>query len=183
DEGRLSEAAEQLDLAAQADPQHQWWTRAWLTALVNSETATRAEHLDAAIADLRRIVDPANQPRDRGFDFTRDYVIWDLLANRLFKRRLFEPDGSESRRQFVLESVAACERVLALDPEDVTAHDQLKQCFSELAGTDEPGGPGDRPEFSELPALAKKLADAKAAKPERLAAADRLRPGLYGVAK
>jgi tetratricopeptide (TPR) repeat protein len=184
DEGRLDEAAQQLDRLAQADPQHQWWTRAWLTAVVNSETATQAEHLDAAIADLEKIVDPANQPRDRGFDFSQDYVIQNLLANRLWKRRLFEPDGSESQRQFVLRAVAAAERVLDIDPDDVQAHDLLKQCYGYLAGADAPPeSAGDGPDLGELPALARRAADGKLAKADRLAAADQLRRGLDGVNK
>ena len=59
--------------------------RAWLTGVVNSETAAGNADLEAAIAELERIVDPNNQPRERGFDFTRDYLILNLIANRYFK--------------------------------------------------------------------------------------------------
>src|SRR5204862_6539753 len=97
DEGRLDDAARQLEAAGRWDPPAAAWSRAWFTALVNSENATRKEHYDAVIAELRRLLDPAAQPRDRGFDFTKDYVVWNTLANRLFKRRQFEPAGSAGR--------------------------------------------------------------------------------------
>jgi tetratricopeptide (TPR) repeat protein len=133
DEGRLDEAAKQLDAAGRCDPPAPAWSRAWFTALVNSETATRKEHLDAAIAELEKLLDPNAQPRDRGFDFTKDYVVWNTLANRLFKRRQFEAVASNARGEFLLRAVTAAERVLALDAEDVTAHDLLALAYGELA--------------------------------------------------
>lgn len=133
DEGRLDEAAEQLGAASKCDPPAPAWSRAWFTALVNSETATRKEHFDAVIADLERLLDPASQPRERGFDFTNDYVVWNKLANQLHKRRLFEPAGSDARRAYLVRAVKAAERVLELDAEDVTAHDLLALAYDELA--------------------------------------------------
>src|SRR5262249_35081686 len=148
------------------------------------ETATRAEHLDAAIADLERIVDPVNQPTDRGFDFSGDYVIWNLLANRLFKRRLLEPDGSDAQRQFVTRAVAAAERGVALRPDDVPAHDLLKQCYGHLAGSEDRPPAGDPPAgLADLATLSKQAADPRRAKADRLAAAVRLARGLDGVAR
>ncbi len=184
EEGRNQDAAEQLNLAGKAEPPAPWWTRAWLTATVNSETATKAEHLDAAIADLERIVDPANQPRERGFDFRHDYVIQNMLANRLFKRRLFEPDGSESQKQLVLKAITAAERVLKLDPEDVQAHDLLKQGYSTLVG--EPASPRvDRPapEFGGLLALATQAADVKQPLLTRMDLVHQLQAGLDAIGK
>ncbi len=138
EEGRLDEAAWQLDAAGKCDPPAPQWSRTWFTALVNSETATRKEHLDAVIADLERLLDPNLQPRDRGFDFTKDYVVWNRLANQSFKRRQFEPVGSDQRRAFVIRAVKAAERVLELDAEDVAAHDLLAQCYGELADDSQP---------------------------------------------
>jgi len=132
DEGRLDEAAQQLDAAGKCDPPAAVWSRTWFTALVNGENATRKEHLDAVIADLEKLLDPATQPKDRGFDFTKDYVVWNTLANRLFKRRQFEPPGSDSRREFLLRTVKAAEHVLELDAEDVMAHDLLALAYGEL---------------------------------------------------
>jgi tetratricopeptide (TPR) repeat protein len=133
-EGRLNEAAAELEAAGRCDPPAPAWTRAWFTALVNAENATRREHLDAAIGELERLLDPATQPRDRGFDFTQDYVVWNKLARLLFKRRTMEPPGSEGQRGFLLRAAVAAERVLALEPEDVRAHDLLALAYAELAG-------------------------------------------------
>ena len=80
------------------------------------------------------LLDPAAQPKDRGFDFTRDYVVWNALANRLYKRRQYEAPGSPARTEFLHRAVKAAGRVLAEDAEDVEAHDLLTRCYAELAG-------------------------------------------------
>jgi tetratricopeptide (TPR) repeat protein len=132
EEGRLDEAAAELDAAGKCDPPAPWWSRLWFTALVNSQTATRTEHLDAVIADLEKLLDPAGQPKDRGFDFTKDYVVWNQLANLLFKRRKSELPDSPERHQFTIKAIKAAERVIALDAEDVTAHDLLALAYGEV---------------------------------------------------
>jgi len=180
DEGRLTEAAEQLRLAGQADPPAPWWTRAWLTGVVNFQTAAGNADLDAATAELERIVDPANQPHDRGFDFTKDYIILNLIANQLFKRAQGEEPGSDSQRAILLKSIGYSERTLAIDADDVQAHDLLKQCYAALAG---PPGSATAPAFPELPDLAKKSADASLSKADRVAATEALRAGLDGVSR
>ncbi len=133
EEGRLNDAAKELDAAGKCDPPAAPWSRAWFTALVNSENATRQEHVDAVINDLERLLDPATQPKDRGFDFTKDYVAWNKLAEQLFKRRQYEAPGSDARREYLVRTVKAAERVLDLDAEDVAAHDLLARAYGELA--------------------------------------------------
>ena len=134
EEGRLDDAATELNASATCDPPAAAWSRAWFTALVNSGTASRREHVDAVIADLEQLLNPDTQPRERGFDFTKDYVVWNALANRLYKRRQYEPDGSEVRKHYLLRAVKAAETVLTLDAEDVEAHDLLMRCYEELGG-------------------------------------------------
>jgi hypothetical protein len=180
DEGRLTEASEHIRLAGQADPPAPWWTRAWLTGVVNSETAASNADLEAAIAELERIVDPANQPRERGFDFTRDYIILNLIANRYFKRAQGEDPGSDAQRRFLLKAVDYSERTLAIDPDDVEAHDLLKQCYAALAGP--PGDSAVLP-FSALPERANHAADTAQPRASRMAAADALRAGLDGISR
>lgn len=133
DEGRFAEAAQALDAAGKCDPPAAPWSRAWFTAIVNNQNATRREHFDAVIADVEKLLDPATQPRDRGFDFTKDYVVWNTLANWLFKRRTSEEPGSEARRAFTVHAVKAAERVLELEAEDVAAHDLLALAYGELS--------------------------------------------------
>jgi hypothetical protein len=177
EEGRLNDAAAQLDLAGKCDPPAPPWSRAWFTALVNSETATRKEHFDAVIADLERLLDPAAQPRDRKFDFTLDYVVWNQLANRLFRRSQFEAPGSDGQREFLLRAVKAGERVIDLEAEDVTAHDLLKQAYSRLAAElPAPVVSGKTQDW--VYAEAGVAADPKQPKGERVEASARLAAGL-----
>lgn len=139
EEGRLDEAATRLKEAGLCNPPAPEWSRAWFNSLVNSGTATRKEHLDAVIKDLNGLLDPDNQPRTRGFDFTKDYVVWNALANRLYKRRSYEAEGSPVRREYLLRAVKAGERVLELDAEDVEAHDLLMHAYEELGKIDATG--------------------------------------------
>jgi tetratricopeptide (TPR) repeat protein len=141
EEGRMNEAAAELDAAGKCDPPAPAWSRIWFTSLVNSANADRKEHIDAVIGDLERLLDPAAQPRDRKFDFTRDYVVWNALANRLFKRRQYEPAGSDARRDYLLRAIKAAETVLSLDAEDVEAHDLLMRCYAELSSDRTPDSP------------------------------------------
>src|SRR5207249_4490304 len=111
-----------------------WWSLAWFGSLVNSETATSKEHFDAVIAELERLTDPANQPEKhtRKFDFSSDYVVLNKLANQLFRRSQFEEPDSDAWRTILHRAIKEANRVLALDAEDVQAHDLLKQCYAAL---------------------------------------------------
>jgi hypothetical protein len=91
--------------------------------------------------ELERLLDPNAQPRDRGFDFSKDYVAWNMLANRYYKRRQYETQGTDQRWHYLLKTVNAAETVLQYDPEDVEAHDLLMRTYAELAGNE----PVDRP--------------------------------------
>ncbi|WP_020470892.1 tetratricopeptide repeat protein [Zavarzinella formosa] len=168
EEGRFDEAAAQLKASGECEVPAAWWTRAWFTAVVNGETATSREHLDAAIADLERLLDPDNQPGDRKFDFTKDYVIWARLANRLFKRSQYEQAGSAEQRDYLTKAVKAGERVLALDSEDVETHDLLARSYSRLADG-RTGGPTDG--LKPMADLAMAATDAKGSRDARLEAA------------
>jgi hypothetical protein len=152
EEGLFDEAAAELAAAGQADPPAPAWSRAWFTSIVSGGNATGKKDLDTVIADLEGLLDPQTAPRDRGFDFSLDYVVWNSLANRLHKRRTYEPPGSDARREFLVRAVRAAGRVLALDAEDVEAHDLLARCYAELAG--------DKPTF--LPPMAMTADDASA---------------------
>ncbi len=184
DEGRLEAAGKQLQLCAEVDPQHQWWTRAWLTAVVNSESGTMA-HLDAAAADLERIVDPNNQPEKatRGFDFSKDYIILDLLANTYFKKSQSDALTPEAKRAVLLQAIAVAERVLTIDPEDVMAHDLLAKSYDQLGEAATLPTGVTAPPFTEVADYAKRAADAALSAQDRLLAVANVRLGLTGVGK
>ena len=88
------EAVEAFGKAQQTDPPAPWWTVAWFTGLVNAQNG----YLDEAITSFEKILDPGNQPVDRKFDFTRDYVVSNELAATLFKRAQQEDDPEERDR-------------------------------------------------------------------------------------
>ena len=70
-----------------------WWTVAWLTGRVNVQNG----HLDEAIANFEKILDPKNQPHQRKFDFTKDYVVINDLAGALFRRAQQKLDAPAER--------------------------------------------------------------------------------------
>jgi tetratricopeptide (TPR) repeat protein len=127
-EGELAEAAKNLNKAREADPPAPWWSVAWFTGLVNAQNSL---HLDEAIADFEKILDPKNQPWDRKFDFTRDYVVINKLADTLFERAQQEDTPAE-REQYYQRAVSYYERTLQIDPENLDAHYGLKRCFERL---------------------------------------------------
>lgn len=132
-EGRHDEAASALDSARQASPPAAWWLVEWLTATVVAEQAGGAADVEQAIACLERILDPANQPRSRGFDFTADYVVRLRLADVLLRRGLIAEAGD--RERWLRRAVGEYERVLESDPEQADAHYGLAQCHARLAGS------------------------------------------------
>ncbi len=132
EQGRLTEAAAELNAARVCDPPAPWWTLAWFNGLVTAENATCAADLDAAIGFFESIVDPANRVRERNFDFTKDTVVLDRLGLTLFKRSQMEATYPGEQRAFLLRAVSAYERALRVDPEDLDAHYGLSQCYSRM---------------------------------------------------
>jgi hypothetical protein len=99
---------------------------------VNLENATQAKDLDAAIADFESIVNPANQPHDRHFDFSKDYVVLARLGQAVFKRSQLEAEGSDARRRFLLKAAEYYEQALEVDPEDLDAHYGISQAYATM---------------------------------------------------
>jgi tetratricopeptide (TPR) repeat protein len=135
--GRLEKATRELNAAQECDPPAAWWVVAWFKGLVVAQNATKREDLDLAASLFEKIVDPDTQPKKedgrRKFDFTRDYIVLAELGRTLYKRSIQEQPGSEEERRFLLRSLAAYERALAVDPEDVDSHYGINQCYDRLA--------------------------------------------------
>lgn len=151
DSQSLAEAAEMLNKATEAGAP--WWTVAWFKAMVASLNVTGKGQLDTAINLLETILDPANQPTDRGFDFRRDYVVLNRLGNVLFKRSQLEQDDPKVEEEFLLRAVNAYERVLAIDAEDVETHFGLFQCYDRLSRDLDPAAKPQRPPAADAAAL------------------------------
>jgi tetratricopeptide (TPR) repeat protein len=129
EEGRLDDAVEALNRASKTKPPAPWWTVAWFTGLVNAQNG----NLDQAIASFEQILDPKNQPHDRGFDFSKDYIVINELAATLFKRAQQEVGDPAARDGWLARAAQEYERTLEIDPEDLAAHYGLAQCYARLA--------------------------------------------------
>jgi tetratricopeptide (TPR) repeat protein len=167
EEGRHADAAR--DLAAATKLEAPWWTVAWLSGRVALETAATPADFDKAVEYFERVVGANSQTSDlaeRGFDFSRDYVIIGELGRALFQRSQMEGDDAAARDPFLLRSIEQYNRVLALDPEDLGAHYGLHQCYHILGEQVQKklldlGPPEQRCDEDRLQQLAQQLRDSK----------------------
>jgi tetratricopeptide (TPR) repeat protein len=130
-EGRLEEAAGALERAAVLEPAAQPWTIAWLGARIDRERG----RLDSAIKALESIAQNRfADARDRGFDFSYDTRLLNELGRSLYERAREErgADRRDARRALLQRSREWLNRVLNIDPEDVSAHYTLARVFQEL---------------------------------------------------
>jgi tetratricopeptide (TPR) repeat protein len=139
DMGQLEKAVKvltevnELNRSLKDKPPVPWWTVAWVTGTVEA----RRKHFDEAIAQLEKILDPANQPRERKFDFTRDFVVINSLAKVLFDRSQDKNLSATERDRYLRRAVEQYEKTLEIDSEDATAHIGLSRCY-QLLGTSAP---------------------------------------------
>ena len=128
-EGRLAEATAVLRRAAKLDPPANWWTVAWFNGLVNKQNG----RLDAAIQNFQTVID--NPVPDRGFDFSKDYVVLNELGLTLFERAKQHrgEHRKEARDKLIRRAIEVFDRTLAIDSENLTAHYNLALCYQVLA--------------------------------------------------
>jgi hypothetical protein len=123
-EGRLQDAVEALGAAASFDLPAPAWSVAWFTGIVNKQNG----FLDEAIDNFRSIVEMnTEQTQRRAFDFSRDYRLLNELGQTIFERaKQQRGEAAQARRREQLAEAAGWfDRVLTLDPENVTAHYNL----------------------------------------------------------
>jgi tetratricopeptide (TPR) repeat protein len=135
-EGRIDEAGEAVErAAAHADPPAPEWTLSWLAGLVNRQQGRLRE----AEENFRQVVDVQTEERlRRGFDFSRDYVVLNLLGQTLYDQaRQIRDESRVAEQQRLLTAAAETyHRTLAEDPEDVAAHYSLGQIYNLLGETE-----------------------------------------------
>ena len=139
-EGRLDDAVAALQRAkAYSDePNYPEWTWAWLSGSVNREQG----NLPEAINNLKTVVDGRTPEMvRRGFDFSKDYVVVNLLGQTLFdlasqRRRQGKEDEA---KQLWQEAETYFLRTLEIDSENVTAHYNLQRIYSALGDDDKAG--------------------------------------------
>jgi tetratricopeptide (TPR) repeat protein len=124
-----------LERAANFDPPAPPWLVAWFTGLVDKQNG----NLDEAIASFRSIV-TADTPemRERGFDFSKDWRVWNELGQTLVERARLErgPARATAREALLREAIASFEVTLTLDAEEVTAHYNLALVHRELGNAE-----------------------------------------------
>ena len=133
-EGRLDDAVTALQAGSKFDPPAYPWTVAWFTGLVNKQNG----YLDEAIVNFSSILDDTAETRRRAFDFSRDYRLLNELGQTIFERAKQEraAEASARRRAMMAEAAGWFERVLELDPENVTAHYNLALLAEEMNDPD-----------------------------------------------
>ncbi len=124
-EGRLDEAVVALNRAAAFDPPAYPWVVEWFTGLVNKQNG----FLDDALASFHSVYDmwQTQEAREREFDFREDYNLLNEIGQTTFERAKQERgvERKEARDAFLRESVGWFDKVLALDPENMSAHYNL----------------------------------------------------------
>jgi len=134
-EGRLEEAARALRRASNGEPPAPPWTITWFSALIDRENG----HLDEAIESLRNIIDNRFQSaRERGFDFSYDTRVLNMMGRTLFERAREERGNARqaTRDELLKKSRDWFLKTLTIDPEDLTAHYNLAQVYTELGETE-----------------------------------------------
>lgn len=141
DLGDLKAAAENVTKSGECDPPAPWWLRAWLSGLAKAENASTKADWEAVAAEFAKIVNPANQPKERNMNFTKDYVVLGRLGQAYFRRSQQEASGTPAQVEYLTKAVEEYTKVLAVDPEDLFAHDGLHRCYAAL-GVEAPVGDG-----------------------------------------
>jgi tetratricopeptide (TPR) repeat protein len=143
EEGLLDEATAAISRASEfKDPPAPPWTISWLTGLINLQQG----RLDAAETSFRSVLeDKTAQRTERGFDFSMDYEVINLLGQTLYERakQIRSPTETIARKSLLEEAATQYQKTLTLDSENVAAHYGLKQIYAELKSIAE--GLGDKP--------------------------------------
>ena len=128
-EGRVDDAARALQRAATFDPPAPRWTVAWFTGQVHAQNG----ELDEAIQNYRSILEDRYAELDeRGFDFSKDYVVINELGQTYYLRSKLERGQPEREKQFLELAIQQFDNALKLDSENQTAHYNLSLIHAEL---------------------------------------------------
>ncbi|MCY3884158.1 MAG: multiheme c-type cytochrome, partial [Gammaproteobacteria bacterium] len=125
-EGRLDEAAAELQLAEQLEAYP--WSVAWFSGLIDLQLG----QLDEAIRKFNALVRTEfTEARSRGFDFSLDYRLRNTLARAYFERSKLAESESDQMNWLNL-SINEYKEALQVDPENVSAHYGLATNYSQL---------------------------------------------------
>lgn len=128
----LQQASAALQRAAtHHDPPAPPWTLLWLQGLISRQQGD----LETAEQLFRQVLTmETEETQRRGFDFSRDYIVNNLLGQTVFDRavRTQQDTEAELRRQRLNDAVDIFQRTLQLDQENADAHHNLAQLYQLL---------------------------------------------------
>ena len=125
-EGRIDEAVTALKRAQQFEdePGYPRWTWAWLSGEINLQQG----NYDQAVQNLRSVLeDQTAEMRERGFDFSLDYQVINLLGQAYFDLGKQRSRGgiTDGVKKLWQQAIEQFNRTLEIDSENVTAHYNL----------------------------------------------------------
>lgn len=130
--GQLDEAVAALKRAsAHSDPVAPPWTVAWLSGELNRQQG----FLEEAEENFRQVLTYRTEETiRRKFDFSRDYVVNNLLGRTIYDRaqQIRGSARAEERKARLNEAVDVFQRTLELDSENVQAHANLASLYAAL---------------------------------------------------
>ena len=133
-EGRLDEAVDALRRASEHSDPAPPWLVAWLTGMVNKQNG----FLDEAAKQFTSILEDTYEAKStRGFDFSRDYVVINELGLTLFEMAKQSRQNQERQNDLLNQAIRRFEDVLAIDPENLTAHYNLGLLYARLGNDEE----------------------------------------------
>lgn len=139
-EGLVDEATAAIVRAREfKEPPAPPWTVSWLTGQISLQQG----NLEDAEKAFRSVLEDKTVERTaRGFDFSMDYEVINLLGQTLYDqaKKIVSPYESAVRKALLEDAAAQYRKTLKLDVENFPAHYGLRQIHSELkAIADEEG--------------------------------------------
>ena len=130
-EARLDDAVEAINRAEKflGTKGYPEWTVRWLKGLIQQQQG----YLDEAIENLTSAIEYRTEETvRRKFDFSKDYVVLNLLGETLFERGKQERGKANrsARLEFFAKAKERFDQVLEIDSENVTAHYVLAQILT-----------------------------------------------------
>lgn len=127
-EGNLDGATEALERASKMDPAPPAWTMAWLSG----EVARQQGQFEAAVKNFHSVIyDNNKERRDRGFDFSKDYVVRNQLGATYLDLAIGAKLGGDmdDYDEYLAKALFEFEEVLKVDSENVMAHANLASIY------------------------------------------------------